>query len=180
MYKSQYSYMGWLVSSLIRLVIPFSIFVWPFWGSVASVLADIFDVVIEDLLGVRDFSLYNQIDKFWDTYFYIIQALVARKWKNQLAQKIAWGLLAYRFIGVVIYELWPQRWLLMVFPNVFIWFFLFYVFTTRLLQKDFITSPSNALFWVVLFAIPKIYQEYLFHVVQIPLYQTLKPLLFFL
>lgn len=171
---------GWIVSSLIRFLVPLSIFVWPWWGSLASVLADIFDVVIEDKLGVKDFSLYNQVDKFWDTYFLIIQGIVVRKWKNDLAKKTAWFLLFWRIIGVVIYELWPQRWLLMIFPNVFIWFFLFQVFTTTFLKKDLVKSWRSVVVIVAILAVPKIYQEYLFHVVQIPLYQILRPLLFFL
>ncbi len=75
--------MVWAIVITIRLLVPLTIFRWNLWGSILSIIADNLDVIILDFLGVKDFTLYNQIDKYLDTYFYLIQGYTMLFWKNK-------------------------------------------------------------------------------------------------
>lgn len=174
--------MAWIVVSIIRLVAPLLILVAPVAGSVVGILGDMTDIVWLDLLDATNISEnYNQFDKLFDLYLYLVMGYAARRWKNKVARNVAWGLLGFRAMGTLVYEVVKQRWLLLVFPNVFVWFFLFQLVSVEVFKRDWVgKSYGRAAIIVVLLAIPKIYQEYLFHVVQIPLYQVLRPLVFFL
>lgn len=171
--------MPWIVVGLIRVVVPLLIVWFPLVGSLLGIMADNLDVVLLDAQGVTDFSLYNVVDKGLDTYMYAIQAVTMYWWVNKKARTIGWVLFAYRLVGVIIYELIQWRPLLMIFPNVFETYFIVYLMCLALFKKDFVTSTRSTVIFLLLLIIPKIYQEYLFHVVQIPLYRTLRPLLFF-
>lgn len=169
----------WIVVIIIRLLVPLLVWWWPLPGSLAGILADNFDVVILDAMGVTDFGPYNMVDKFLDTYLYFIQFLTLGRWQNQRAKKVGRWLFAYRLVGVILYELTQWRWLLMVFPNVFVTYFVVYLLLLKLFKYDPMKSVKSSAIFVTLLAIPKIYQEYLFHVVQIPLYSFFKPIVFF-
>ena len=171
----------WVIVSVVRLIIPLLILVFPFWGTLVSIIfADSLDVVYLDLLGVKDFSLYNPMDKLLDLYFYAILAFTLRKNSNQLFRKTAYVLFAWRLVGVMLYELIQARWLLLVFPNAFLAYVLVYLGVKIYLKKDLVTSNKSNFIFLTAVLIPKLIQEYLFHVAQFPLYQTLKPILSFL
>ena len=163
----------WLLSLCIRLLVPFLILFLPGLGSILGILADMTDIVVLDTLGAPSVKLwYNQFDKLLDFYLYCFMAFQAwKQWSNKLAKNTAVALLFFRGIGVVLFELFPARFLLFVFPNVFVWFYLFHLFSTRVFKKDYIKNYRWLLAILVLLTLPKLYQEYLFHVVQIPLYQ---------
>lgn len=165
----------------MRLVVPLAIIRWPLAGSWLAIMADSVDVVVWQLSGVVNLSTYyNQWDKLLDTYFYLIQGWVVwKRWKNRLAKKAALSLLGWRFLGVAIYELWPQRWLLLVFPNLFLTFYMVYLSWIWLTGKDPVQTKKKLVVFLVVLLVPKLYQEYLFHVAEFPLYQTIKSLLGF-
>lgn len=173
--------MQWVIVSLIRLLVPISIFRWPFWGSVAAIIADNLDVVILDFLRVTNFDPYNLVDKSLDTYIYLIQGYTVLAWKDQKAKKIALFLLLYRIIGVIIYELTSIRELLFIFPNVFVFFYLYFVFVTNILKKKPFKKSFHLVAVLIILTVLKLAQEYILHVAQVPIYHWIKAnFLFFL
>lgn len=168
--------MPWIIVSLIRLLIPLVIFKYRFWGIILAIIfADTLDVVYLDWMGVSDFSLYNHMDKLFDTYMYLIIGYVVYKnWKNVIAKNTALALLAYRFIGAFLYLFIANRALLLIFPNVFLTYVIVYEFFLTVIKKDMVKSWKSNLILLVIITIPKLIQEYLFHVVQIPLYQWMR------
>jgi hypothetical protein len=169
----------WIVITVIRVLVPLFVWWFPLLGSILGILADNFDVVILDSMGVKDYTLYNPVDKALDTFLYFIQFLTLTRWQNKLAQKVGRYLFGYRLIGVVAYEITQWRWLLVLFPNVFVTYFIVYLICTSWFKFDPMKDRKTATIFLILITVPKVIQEYLFHVVQIPLYATLRPLVFF-
>ena len=171
--------MPWIIVSIIRLLVPLLIWPFPLVGSIFGIIADNLDVVFLDALGIDDFAFYNSFDKGLDTYMYAIQAITMTKWLNKKAKKIGWGLFIYRFVGAVLFEFTSWRPLLLIFPNVFVTFFVIYLIALKIFKTDLAATNRRLAIFLVAIAIPKLYQEYLFHVAQIPLYQILRPIVFF-
>lgn len=166
--------MEWGAVVLIRLVIPLLILRWSLLGSVLAIIADNFDVVILDFLGVKEFAPYNRVDKFLDTYFYLIAGYTILFWKNTFAKRVGIFLLVYRLIGVVIYELTDLRFLLFVFPNLFIFFYMYSLIFKKVFKKEPFVNGIQALPALTILLILKLMHEYMLHVAQFPIYQWIK------
>lgn len=162
--------MEWFIVVAIRLLVPLTILRWNLAGSVLAILADNFDVVILDMLGVKDFSPYNRVDKFLDTYMYLIQGYTVWYWRNKFAKKMGLFLLAYRFIGVILYEATEWRSLLFIFPNLFIFYYMYYLIYKKIRKKEPFTTFKGALPILVVLLAVKLFQEYMLHVAQFPIY----------
>jgi hypothetical protein len=150
---------------VFRLLVPLSIFRWPFIGAVLSIVADALDIVIATLmmryLHAGDVWSYHELDKYLDTYYLFIECLVAQRWPA-LPRWTANVLFCYRVIGVVVFEVTDARVLLFVFPAIFDFYFLFYAGVTQYLPQYEIT-PRRLFFWLAVLLIPKMAQEYAIH-----------------
>lgn len=166
--------MEWVVVVLIRLIVPLTILRWNLFGSVLAIIADNFDVVILDFLGVKEFAPYNRVDKFLDTYFYLIAGYTILFWKNTFAKRVGIFLFVYRLIGVVIYELTDLRFLLFVFPNLFIFFYMYYLIYMKIFKKEPFVNWVQAVPALTMLLILKLMHEYMLHVAQFPIYQWIK------
>lgn len=165
--------MPWVIVFLIRLLVPLLILRTPLLGSILAILADNFDVVILDTLGVKDFGAYNQVDKFLDTYFYLIQGYTLLFWKNKLAKKTGLFLLGYRIVGAILYEATHVRALLFIFPNVFIFFYMYYLIYQAVIKRDPFKSFSKMLPVLIILTLLKLGHEYILHVAQFPIYSII-------
>jgi hypothetical protein len=154
-----------LVIVAYRLLIPLSILRWPFIGAVLSIIADAVDIVIATLmlryLHTGDVWSYHELDKYLDTYYLFIECLVAQRWPA-LPRWTANALFSYRVIGVVVFEVTDARCLLLVFPALFDFFFLFYAGVTQYLPQYEVT-PRRLFFWLAVLLVPKLAQEYAIH-----------------
>jgi hypothetical protein len=154
-----------LVIVTIRLLVPLSIFRWPFWGAVASIVADALDIVIVTLLerhaGFPDVWSYHEFDKYLDTYYLAIEAIVAQRWPG-LPRTIASVLFIDRLIGVILFELTGIRVFLFVFPALLDFFFLFYTFARQYVPAYDLT-PRRLFLWCGVLLVPKLVQEYVIH-----------------
>lgn len=148
----------------MRLVVPFSIFIHPFWGAIASLIADNLDVVLIDLFNLRKFKNYTKIDKLLDYYYLFFELVVALSWANLSARLIAITLFTVRTLGMLLYLKGYSRKVFVVFPNVFEHFFLAYVFAI------YAFGIELSLTWqIILLSIlipTKFYQEYILHYAQ--------------
>jgi hypothetical protein len=93
---------------------------WPFAGALFAVLTDFSDLFLMNAIGGIDD--YQRLDKLCDLAYMFVFLKVALGWSG-LERGVAVGLFAYRMIGEVVFELGADRWTLLLFPNVFeFWF----------------------------------------------------------
>ncbi len=150
-----------------RFVLPLLIPYYPLPAVVACLILDGVDQTIFQLFG-HDPPNYQSYDKAMDV-FYLSMAYLStlRNWESMPAFRIGWFLYFYRLAGALAFELTHARWLLLVFPNVFEYFFIAYE-TIRSRWK-----PVNLLvgWWLsaaaVIWVVVKLPQEYWLHVAQL-------------
>jgi hypothetical protein len=109
-----------------RFLLPLLIPYYPLPAVVACLLLDGVDQTVFQLFG-HDPPGYQAYDKAMDVYYLSIAFLATlRNWASVPAFRIAWALFFYRLVGALLFELTHARWLLLVFPNVFEYFFIAY------------------------------------------------------
>ena len=109
-----------------RFLLPLAIPYYPLPAIVACLILDGVDQTIFQLFGY-DPPGYQSYDKAMDV-FYLCMAYLStlRNWESMPAFRIGWFLYFYRLVGALAFELTQARWLLLVFPNVFEYFFIAY------------------------------------------------------
>ncbi|MFQ6019383.1 MAG: hypothetical protein ACE5KW_01350 [Dehalococcoidia bacterium] len=150
-----------LIVILIRLIVPLSIFRWPLAGALASLVADNLDVVLASLIDLGGLWNYHHLDKYLDTYYLGIAAIVALRWEP-LPRRISLFLFAYRLTGVALFQITGVRLFLFIFPGLFESFFIFYAALKQFAPGYILTGRRLAL-WLPLLFIPKLGQEYVIH-----------------
>ena len=150
-----------------RFLLPLLIPYYPLPAVVASLLLDGVDQTIFQLFG-HDPPNYQSYDKAMDVFYLSIAYLsTLRNWESMPAFRIGWFLYFYRLVGALVFELTHARWVLLVFPNVFEYFFIAYETIrsrwqpTHLLIGFWLSAAG--LIWVVI----KLPQEYWLHVAQL-------------
>jgi hypothetical protein len=154
---------------LARLLVPLAIIRFPLPAIIACLVLDAVDqTVFQALAPEADLAWYQSYDKALDVYYLVIAYIATlRNWTNQFAVYVARFLIFYRLVGVVLFELTDQRWLLFVFPNTFEYFFIFYE-VVRLFWDPRRMGPrvligAAAFIWIVI----KLPQEWWIHIAQL-------------
>jgi hypothetical protein len=168
----------------IRILVPFTILRWPIGGVLASLVVDALDVVMVDVLA-RAFgeslefgNLYAQLDKWLDTWYLALAAVMAWRWPEVRLRNVVLALFAWRLVGVILFEVTADRDLLVVFPNLFENVYLYVVIVRRYAPRFLPrTWPQIALLLVLLW-IPKLVQEWALHSEQLHPWQWLRETLF--
>lgn len=151
-----------LLIVLIRLIVPLTIFRWPLAGGLLALLADaLLDAVLASFIDLGGLWDYYRLDKYLDTYYLTIALIVAQRWEP-LPRWTATALFAYRLIGVALFEATGIRPFLLLFPNLFEHFFLFYAVLLRFFPRYDLTERRLAM-WLVILLIPKMAQEFVLH-----------------
>jgi hypothetical protein len=150
-----------------RFLVPLSIPVYPLPGILLSLLLDASDRAIYAQFVEIDVEAYQAYDKALDIY-YLTLAYVAtlRNWSNRTALQVVRFLWYYRLLGVALFEVTGVRWLLLVFPNAFEYFFVFYELVKC--RWDPGRLDRRLLLWAaaVIWVCIKIPQEYWIHVAE--------------
>ena len=154
---------------LIRLLVPFSILRWPFWGAIASMLADGADIMIFEKFGIGflGWERYHFLDKVLDIYYLAFLLFVAQRWDNVLARRTALFLLLWRLTGVIAFEIIQWRGIFLFAPNIFENFYLAVAFMYRYLPRLRLTAKT-LLVILILVSTPKLIQEYIMHYLEFP------------
>ena len=166
----------WLVV-LSRVLVPLTIPRYPLPGVLASLVLDAVDQTIFQGLGDVELADYQGYDKALDIYYLAIAYVATlRNWTNYTAVRISRFLFYYRLVGVVMFEMLQFRWLLLVFPNVFEYFFIFYEtyrlrWDPRRLSAETLVGLT-AFIWIVI----KLPQEFWIHIAQLDITDGLKQL----
>ena len=154
--------LGPIIVLILRLIVPLSIFRWPLWGVIASMLLDAIDVVLIGVLNLGDFPNYHSTDKYLDMYYLSISFYMSFKWKNILAKNVSIFLFVFRSIGFVLFEITSLRIFLFIFPNLFENFFIFFEAYKKIKKTEDLGWKGMAIA-LILLLIPKMGQEYILH-----------------
>src|SRR3954454_2296475 len=153
--------MGGVVALVIRLLVPLTLFRWPLAGGIACIVADTSDIVFFNIFGFPDWD-YQHFDKLLDLYYLAFEVALAQRWER-CDRMLATGLFGWRLIGAVLFEVTGVRWILIIFPNLFEWYWLFVV-AVRKYYPHYQLTVRRTLGWLVVLLIPKLAQEYALHV----------------
>ena len=113
----------WIIA-VVRVAGSLPVLRWPFAGAILAMLVDLSDLFLRELIhlgGVRD---YQSFDKYLDQVYMLTFLAVAVRWQP-VPRNIAVGLYALRMLGFVAYEATGERAVLLAFPNVFEFWFVF-------------------------------------------------------
>jgi len=141
---------------------------WPFWGAIAAVVCDLFDLLLFNLFVVygdwSGFSSYQAFDKWADQVYLAAFLVVAVRQFAPRTRRIAIALYAFRLVGFVAFEagLAPRD-SLFLFPNLFEFWFLAVAFTMRYRPTFEWTRRRSAVVLGVLL-VAKLAQEWALHV----------------
>ena len=135
---------------------------WAFAGAVIAILVDLSDLFLRAYLELGGVRNYQSFDKWCDQVYLALFLVVALRWEGP-ARAIAVALYAFRMVGFVLFEVTGERWLLMLFPNVFEFWFVFVAFT-RHWWRTFSWRPRPTAFALAGAAAAKLFHEYTLHV----------------
>lgn len=134
---------------------------WAFIGGIIAVLVDFSDLFMMNLLDLGGLKNYQVFDKWVDQVYMVTFLVVALRWEGP-ARTIAVGLYLYRLVGFLVFELAGDRAVLLLFPNVFEFWFLFVASLPHWRPGFAYTRRNVAIAGSVLGAL-KVFQEYVLH-----------------
>lgn len=112
---------------LLRFVLPLFIPRFPLPAVLACLVLDAADQTIFQAFTDDPLPGYQSYDKALDVYYLTVAYISAmRNWRDPVAFEVARFLFLYRLVGVTMFELLDQRWMLLVFANTFEYFFIAY------------------------------------------------------
>lgn len=117
--------MVFVVVIVLRLAIPLLIPRFPLPAILAALVLDAADQTIFQQFTDRELTGYQTYDKALDVYYLAVAYIsTMRNWGGGFAFRTAQFLWYYRLVGVLLFESTQARWLLLVFPNTFEYFFI--------------------------------------------------------
>jgi hypothetical protein len=113
-----------VVIATIRIAGSLPVLRWPLAGGILAILVDLSDLLLMGVLDLGGVPDYQSLDKWLDQVYMATFLIVAWRWAGP-ARSIAVALYLFRLVGFVAFELTGERALLLLFPNVFEFWFLF-------------------------------------------------------
>ncbi len=168
----------WTVMVLVvgmRLALPLTIPYFPLPGVLACLILDAADQTIFQQFPGIELDRYQSYDKALDIYYLAITYLATmRNWTNRPAFRMSQFLYYYRLVGVVAFEISQLRLLLLIFPNTFEYFFIFYEavrlrWNTARLGKWAVVI-ATVMIWVFI----KLPQEWWIHIAKLDVTEAAK------
>jgi hypothetical protein len=158
-----------------RVAVPLAIPRFPLPAMLAALVIDGIDQTIFQTFTTLDLRGYQAYDKALDVYYLSIAYVATlRNWTNLAGYGISRFLYYYRLVGVVLFELTQLRWVLLVFPNTFEYFFDFYEavrtrWDPRRMSRSVLIGAAASI-WIFI----KLPQEWWIHVAQLDMTDFLK------
>lgn len=148
------------VIAAIRIVGSLPVLRWPLLGGLLAILVDLSDLLLRDLLDLGGVPDYQGLDKWLDQVYLAAFLLVALRWTDP-ARTVAIALYGFRLVGFLAFEVTQERSLLLLFPNVFEFWFI----TVAALGGARIASwsPPRLAVVLVVLTVLKEFQEWALH-----------------
>lgn len=164
---------------IARLLAPLLIPTLPLPGILLCLVLDANDREVLETFTEADLSGYQSADKALDVFYLTIAMLsVLRNWTHWTAVQVARWLFYYRLVGVTIFEFTDWRPVLLLFPNTFEYFFVFY----EVLRSRWVVDRVSGRFFVAaaatIWVVVKLPQEYWIHVLHLDFTDLLKTTVF--
>ena len=118
-----------LIIAVVRIAGSLLVLRWAFVGGVVAILVDLSDLFMMNLLELGGVSSYQSFDKWLDQVYMAGFLIAALRWPDP-ARAVAVALFALRLVGFVAFELIGAREVLVAFPNLFEFWFLFVAYLT--------------------------------------------------
>lgn len=150
-----------IVIALIRIAGSLPVLRWPFWGALVAILVDFSDLFWMNLIDLGGLGDYQSFDKWVDLVYMAAFLVVALRWSG-LVKQVAVGLFVFRIAGDVVFEATGTRAVLLAFPNVFEFWFVFIAGRDRF-KPSYEITPRRAVAWLIVLTAAKEVQEYALH-----------------
>jgi hypothetical protein len=157
----------WIVA-VARFLLALTIPRYPIPGILASLLLDAADQTLFQQFTNLDLAGYQGYDKALDIFYLTIAYIsTLRNWANHFAFRVSRFLFYWRLVGVALFEITHLRPLLLIFPNTFEYFFIFYEayrlrWEPREMSRKLVIGAAAAI-WIVI----KLPQEWWIHIGQL-------------
>ena len=164
---------------LVQFLAPLFIAKFPLPAILACLIVDGVDQSVLQAFTSLDLADYQSYDKALDIFYLAIAMLATlRNWASYPAVQIARFLFYFRLVGVVLFVFIQWRPLLLLFPNTFEYFFIFY----EIVRSRWTPTRLGTPFWVVaaaaIWVVFKLPHEYWIHVAQLDATDVLKDVAF--
>jgi hypothetical protein len=136
---------------------------WPFAGALLAIAVDLSDLVFLNLMAPGALGDYQHWDKALDAVYMVTFLIAAWRHFGRRERRVSAALFAYRLLGVAAYLALGWRALLLVFPNVFEYWFVFVAGRDRL-APAYALTPARTGAWLAVLTGLKLVQEYVLHV----------------
>lgn len=150
-----------IIIGLVRVVGSLPVLKWALFGAILAILVDFSDLFMMNLLSLGGLRNYQAFDKWVDLIYMATFLIASMRWTGS-SRLISICLFAYRIIGVILFELVGWRGILLFFPNVFEFWFIF-VACLRNFKPNYKLSWRRSLSWLAPIIALKELQEYILH-----------------
>ena len=150
-----------LIIAAARIAGSLPVLRWVFAGAILAILIDFSDLFMMNLLSVGGVRDYQSFDKAVDLVYMVTFLVAALRWSGA-PRSLAIALVGYRILGIVAFELFSWRGVLLLFPNVFEFWFVFVAGVNRF-RPGYEITWRRAAVWMVPLVLLKELQEYLLH-----------------
>ena len=150
-----------LIIAVVRIAGALPVLRWPLAGALFAIAVDFSDLFMMNLLDLGGVRNYQALDKWLDLAYMGTFLWVAWRWRGP-ARTVSLALFAYRLAGVAAFEALGSRAVLLAFPNVFEFWFVFVAGVHRF-APGYELTMRRSLLWLVPVALLKEFQEYVLH-----------------
>jgi hypothetical protein len=153
---------------LLRFFVPLAIPRFPLPAIFACLVLDAADQSIFQAFTDDPLPGYQAYDKALDVFYLAIAYISSmRNWREATAFQVGRFLYLYRLVGVTLFELLHWRWLLLVFPNTFEYFFIAYEAVRTRWNPARLSALAVVTMAVFITVFIKLPQEWWIHIAQL-------------
>ncbi|MEC9107527.1 MAG: hypothetical protein VYC53_03205 [Chloroflexota bacterium] len=149
-----------IIISFVRIFASLIVFKFNFYGGLLVILIDFSDLFMMNLISLGGVRNYQTLDKFLDLFYISFFLIISLRWSPKV-RNISIGLYTFRLIGFVLFEIFEERFILFLFPNIFEFWFIGIALLNKLTKSH--SKKNIALVLIFAFGL-KMLQEYILHV----------------
>lgn len=150
-----------LIIAAVRVAGSLPVLRWPLAGGILALVVDQSDLFMMNLIDLGGVSGYQRFDKYLDQVYMLAFLAVAVRWEA-VPRIVSLALYVYRLAGFLTFEATGSRDILLLFPNVFEFWFLF-VAGLKHFQVEFAYRPGQLAACAAVLVPLKLFQEYALH-----------------